>query len=404
MTSEEIFSLKKPVFKRILPALIFFGFLEPVSAQKSLFHLFSDGSQNRYEMAFEEDFSSEPDLAKWLTSYPWGRHLIGKSEADESQEYYTETGNLEIKNGKASLVTKKQQQCGICIPWEDSSKVLSNGLRNYRCFDYTSAMLFSKKDFSYGWYEIRFRLAENSKGIWPAFWLYGGDEIDIFENKGERRNETHWDVHCKNGCKGKKGGWVKVDADFTKNFNVISLQWHNKGMRWFVNGNNYKATAQPLNSRMNIIVNQAVSRSRETEGFWVGPDQSTVFPSVLEIDYIYHYKSVYAGRKLKSKTVASLVEQQLSNLIIFSTVRKRTNALQKMETSIVFRETSGKITVKSYSGKSGTLYIYDSNGKLVVSENVRPLSTIETPKLPDGSLVFVFQLGELLFSDKVNVQ
>lgn len=381
-----------------------FSFYVGIScAQNVLFQLFDRGEYSRFEQVFSEEFDSGLDRQKWMTSFPWGRHLEGNTENDESQEYYSDGKNISFSNGIASFEARKEKICGICAPWLDSLAVLKNGLKNYRCFDYSAPLLYSVNDYGYGWYEVRFRQAGNARGLWPAFWLFGeSNEIDVFENKGEKKNETHWDVHCKDGCKSSYGGWIKLDTDFSADFNTLAVNWEPGTIQWYFEGNNYKTVKQSFSSKMNMIVNMAVARTKDKEGFWVGPDATTKFPSSLEVDYIKYYKSIYIDHRVKNKKINDLLKLSFSDEKLHQQVKKRAGLKkkQRMLLSANYSVEKKQLTVTSYSDKNAAVYIYNSSQ--VLMQKVALKGTMELTGLPDETLYIVIQHGKYILADRLN--
>jgi len=139
----------------------------------------------------------------------WDRAYIIKNPADSS--------TVKVSNGTCKLVTSKTNYKGQVSNWppcdpdhpgygingikcQDSCKV-RGGDNRPRCwtvekldFKYTTGMLYSKRTFRYGYFEIRFKLPSppaapySHQGFGPNFWLYGNkppvnitSEIDIFE-------------------------------------------------------------------------------------------------------------------------------------------------------------------------------------------------------------------------------
>ena len=122
------------------------------------------------------------DTSKWRDDYPWARSLYCSFE----DHYYTPSKNFKFENGILSLIAKKETIQAKTVPYEsDSFRLICDGKdvgSNFRSFQYTSGMIFSKQKYHYGYYEIKFK-SQEGKGIWPAFWLYAGhenDEIDVF--------------------------------------------------------------------------------------------------------------------------------------------------------------------------------------------------------------------------------
>ena len=166
---------------------------------------------------------------------------------------------------------------------------------NKRDFKYAAGMIQSKRKFLKGYYEIKFK-APSDKGLWPAFWLYGGktynEEIDIMELKGEREDQTHVDSHCK-GCDvvrdiiGQKksfGGWIKLNGDLDKDYNVISCLWDDEDVRYFLNGKCIAVSKVKFDNPKSLVANVAVAHNKGP--FHPGPNDDAVTFSPFIIDYI----------------------------------------------------------------------------------------------------------------------
>lgn len=197
---------------------------------------------------------------------------------------------------------------------EDNSWV-NNGVLTIRAIEesfggreYTSARLITKEkfNFQYGKIEARIKLPY-SQGIWPAFWMMGESisevgwpacgEIDIMEMiGGEGRDNTvhgtaHWD---NNGSHASYGNSYTLDSGiFADDFHTFSVQWTPQSVRWFIDGMQYHvmditpAELSEFHDNFFILLNIAVG------GNWPGyPDQSSVFPQTMEVDYIRVYKDL----------------------------------------------------------------------------------------------------------------
>jgi len=242
------------------------------------------------------------NTAKWLTSYPWGRSLYCNKE----QEFYTEKGNAELRNGFLTLVAKKEPITAKILHWEADDHILKCSDKevgmNKQSFNYTSGMIYSTQKFHYGYYEIKFRSDEGT-GLWPAFWLYAGrenDEIDIFEIKGERNTEIHVDIHCPSGCKNYKttlgmlkknwGDYLATSSAWHVGLNVVGLEWNPEYIKWYLNGKGIAFWKGKMEFPAAIIANLAIPSNNGP--FGPGPDASTKFPAEFEIDYIRMWTSI----------------------------------------------------------------------------------------------------------------
>ena len=165
--------------------------------------------------------------------------------------------------------------------------------------DYTSARLKTegKKTFTYGRVEGRIKFPYG-QGMWPAFWMLGGNswpntgEIDVVENLGREPSIAHGTIHGPgySGAAGPSGTFTLPGAaKFSDDFHVFAIEWETNSIRWYVDDNLYSTkTPADISGKtwvfdhgFFIIVNLAVG------GEWPGdPDDTTVFPQKMLIDYI----------------------------------------------------------------------------------------------------------------------
>ena len=170
--------------------------------------------------------------------------------------------------------------------------------------DYTSSRIITrdKQFFKYGRIDIRAKLPEG-QGIWPALWMlpqdnvYGGwpnsGEIDIMEMVGHLPSIVYGTVHYDQGFGHQHTGEPYVltgsGSSFQDEFHVFSLEWEANSMKFFVDDVEYfQYTAAdftgadyPFNEDFFFVMNVAVG------GNWPGyPDDSTVFPQRMIVDYV----------------------------------------------------------------------------------------------------------------------
>ncbi len=246
----------------------------------------------RWGYVFGDEFNgNELDTNKWLNSYPWGRSLY----ANKEQQYYTDGDNLEVSEGTLKITTKFEPGYRTTVPYLEDDELLDDNKPNKRYYPYTSGMIYSKRTFRHGFFEIVCKLPKG-KGLWSAFWLYGIDqpdgsneEIDVFEAKGEKTNEFHINNHCPDrswpnvDCR-KTNKWIGVNGDLTKAFQRYGVEWAPVYMIWVFN--NQEASiwqgGDDFKYKESIIANTAVAS--DSGPFSPGPDGPT--EGVFEIDYI----------------------------------------------------------------------------------------------------------------------
>ncbi|HEY6915045.1 MAG TPA: glycoside hydrolase family 16 protein, partial [Paludibacter sp.] len=187
--------------------------------------------------------------------------------------------NSIVKNGNLLIIARKE---------------------NFQKKQYTSARLStdSKFNFKYGKIEARIKTS-TGKGLWPAFWLLGQNindvgspkcgEIDIMEHVNTENiihSAMHWD---NNGLI----SLTKTTNCNVQQFHTYAVEWEKSSIKWLLDGKKYfegKIKAKNQNTDefqqpFYIILNMAVG------GTWPGkPDNTTVFPDTLCVDYVRVYK------------------------------------------------------------------------------------------------------------------
>ncbi|MBC7861819.1 MAG: family 16 glycosylhydrolase, partial [Bacteroidia bacterium] len=194
-----------------------------------------------------DEFNKEKlDETKWITSQPWGRPV-------HSQEIIYVKDNVVFENGIAQFQIRKENKLFELYPWEfDTASLRKDKIPlvdgNKINFKYSGGLLWSKKKYKYGYFEIKFKASEG-QGIWPAFWLYGANpnnEIDFYELKGEKEKTLHVDIHCPDGCSNyidtwygyrkSWGHWVEISKRLSEEYNVVSGEWTADYIKWYFNG------------------------------------------------------------------------------------------------------------------------------------------------------------------------
>jgi beta-glucanase (GH16 family) len=279
-------------------------------------------SSNEYLLVFEDNFdSNRVDEDLWQFEYPWGRSLVENPE----QQYY-KSENVEVNNGVLSLIAKREKVVKRAIPYDPDNKIIDDGYKNKRTFDFTSGMVFSKLNFGYGKYEIRCKIPK-AKGMWPAFWLFEGpgkNEIDIFEfwNEHNLFGEVDFDklarvpkfnIHheyTKDNVFNCISDW-NSNIDFSKRFHTFTLIWKPTYIEWYIDGQLRRRTtkytslstqpiycdnlkdfepyllnkAYPKKEFLHVIMNLAVQANSNEP-------KSNSLPKSFDIDYFRFYKQV----------------------------------------------------------------------------------------------------------------
>ncbi len=178
---------------------------------------------------------------------------------------------------------------------------------NFQGSGYTSARILTKGKFqkTFGRFEARMKLPWR-QGIWPAFWLLGDDnngtqvwpqigEIDIMEYRGQDPTIVLGTVHGPgySGANSISKSYDLITERFDTDFHVFGIEWGPDYINYYVDDVLYnQITPDDVpgewvfnDNEFYIIINMAVG------GSFVGsPSSSTVFPQVLEVDYVRVYE------------------------------------------------------------------------------------------------------------------
>ena len=278
---------------------IFFFYLSVTCYSQVLFKIDKDRIYKFNYRDGDEFNSGKIDPEMWQYGMGWGNVFLRQNTGFSAD-------NVILEDGIVRFISQKENKKIPINSWEIDSVYIKNNPRKIENgfieVDHTSGCLSTKKAYRYGIFEIRFK-AQEGKGTWPAYWLFGGkpnEEIDVFELKGERNNQIHVDVHCPNGCdKGYKkkkwslkrnwGAWIKTKSYLKEEYTHMLVEWNEEGVRWFLNGYPVAYWKGNFNTHMNVLVNNMVAK--DGEAFKPGPDGSTQWPNYFDVDFVRIWKS-----------------------------------------------------------------------------------------------------------------
>ena len=230
-------------------------------------------------LTFDEKFDGKQlDRSKWGTTMSF-IGTAGPRFHNESYLSYTLDENVVFSDGHLRLRTDRQAVTGT----EPSG-----------AFDYTQGLISTdgKFSFTYGYIEIRAKYP-GGKGLWPCFWLMPQNqqwppEFDIAEYYAGRHTmhyglahgtvlETVWD-HGYDCAPNLEGEW-----------HTYALEWTPGHAAWFVDGIRTKSVEAEYvpAGPMFILLSNSVSSRFGPSGV---PDENTVFPSDLEVEYVRVYQ------------------------------------------------------------------------------------------------------------------
>lgn len=194
---------------------------------------------------------------------------------NELQSYTNSVNNITVQNGALTIIAR-----------ETSGSYSSARIKTQ-----------TKKPFRFGRMDVRAKLPKG-KGIWPAIWMLGENitsigwpacgEIDIMELVGHQPQTVHGTLHYNSGGYSTTSGSKSLtQGDFSDQYHVFTLVWDFNSIAWYVDHEKFKTFTRPslgeypFNNQFFFILNVAVG------GNWPGnPDNTTVFPQEMQVDYI----------------------------------------------------------------------------------------------------------------------
>ncbi|NLM49079.1 MAG: glycoside hydrolase family 16 protein [Epulopiscium sp.] len=256
--------------------------------------------EEEWKLVWSDEFEGlEINMSNWSFDRPDNGRYNGEIQSYTNKNAY-------IKDGKLIIEARK----------EDFTEP------DGKTYHYTSSKLITqgKKKWTYGKFEIRAKMPEG-KGIWPAIWMMPEDEfyygrwpvcgeIDIMELLGDTPNKVYGTMHFGLPHKQSQGIYTLPEGEsFAEDFHVYSIEWEPGEIRWYIDGNLYHKESEwyskaadktnayhypaPFNQDFFLILNISVG------GGWPGnPDETTVFPQQMVVDYVRVYqKEKYATKK-----------------------------------------------------------------------------------------------------------
>ena len=305
-------------------------------------------AQMSWNLVWSEEFSGTT-LNEEVWNYEIGFGNAGWGN-NELQYYRSGTNNLIVADGKASIIAKEE---------------------NFGSAEYTSARIQTKGkyDVQYGRIEARIKVPMG-QGIWPAFWMLGSNidavgwpecgEIDILEHVNNEM-QVHGTIHWDNNGHQYQGGSISTDPSQYHNY---AIEWDADQLRWYLDGILYytrnigAAQYSEFHEPFFFILNVAVG------GNWPGsPDNTTVFPAVMEVDFI----RVYEWSELPTNAFQQEADEKTSVVIY-----------------------NNQIQLSHLPSSVASIQVYDVSGKLIQKLDINEQSNAEVQNLTKG--MYMIQL------------
>ena len=263
-------------------------------------------NNSEWVLVFEDNFDGDSlDLTKWKESSGRGSLITSANQDVQTLR------NAIVENGILNLIAQPERVKDLVVTWKDTNEILSDGLPNYRWFDYTAALIMPINDYTYGYYEASCKIPAG-KGIWPAMWEYGDyfdnnnnkfeQELDVFEFCEGKTKKLQTNIHHD----GDACPAIYRGPDYSKDFHTYGLLWEPYMLEWYVDDelirrySRYSQNGSDAGCRLNAwqpYQEAPFPKDSMTLFLSIGvdnrdgnkPDGSTPFPSKFQIDWVRYY-------------------------------------------------------------------------------------------------------------------
>ncbi|MDF7825387.1 family 16 glycosylhydrolase [Pontiellaceae bacterium B12227] len=285
----------------VLAGLYAFQGLEPQAAQANQPYPRTDPSNVGNWILLEnmsDEFTNGLDHAKWQVC---GKDDVFWADTFNGRTYNTNhtdgvpggwqysPDNIQVTNGLLKITTKYEPDYDWYEPGTDT-------------WTHTTAGMWSKGTFSYGYMEIRCKLADEKQT--GAFWTTGnGAELDVFEAIGKHAVRTNWmwsSIHDWQLGTHPNNSWTDTHKNlpfsFSDGFHTYAAEWNTNSISFYADGQlihhvtkdwieNTPTNSTKQSTRWPLDVSQHVWADSEIFEWWGVPDTNNP-ASDFEVDYI----------------------------------------------------------------------------------------------------------------------
>lgn len=243
-----------------------------------------------FELIWADEFDgTEVDQTKWEFQIGDGCDMDLCGWGNNEKQWY-QAANATVEDGFLTITAKKEEVNG---------------------YPYTSARLRTKGmgDWTFGRFEARAKMPVG-QGLWSAFWMlpsdeiYGGwaasGEIDVMEYLGHEPYKVFGTIHYGGPSPANvfsSEDYLLETGTFADDFHVFAIEWEINEIRWYVDDLHYATqtsdtwystggpSSAPFDRSFYALLNIAVGGNLPGD-----PDESTVFPQEMIVDYFRVYQ------------------------------------------------------------------------------------------------------------------
>jgi beta-glucanase (GH16 family) len=240
----------------------------------------AEEASHPWQVAFVDEFGGTTlNQQNWVTC-DW-THLRGCTNRRGDEQLSYQPDNVTVSDGVMHLTARRVRGAGPRPDYLYTSGMVSTG----RDSDNTTQR--PRFAFRYGRVDARMRLPDG-QGLWPALRLLPVSglprpEISVVETRGQYPHRIHMHFHYDG-----QQGWDRQHAwtgpDTSAGWHTYSVEWTPDRIQWSVDG-----YVQRQFSRASVVPQEPMYVDLELAvgGRWPGnPDQTTRFPSSLDVDFV----------------------------------------------------------------------------------------------------------------------
>ena len=195
-------------------------------------------NSNPWVVVFDDEF-------KTLNTNTWNQWAFNDIPCYSTQQYYSYGENTMVENGILKIWGEEVESFWSKVDRnKDKTAIIScpesGQFVNWQKFSYKSDKIETRRAFSYGKFEARVRFSVGN-GIWPAFWLWSGDEsggyreIDIVEIMDNSFSHYNMSIHYNYNGEGRD---MCTDHEvlngFLNKWHVLGMTYEKDYIVWYV--------------------------------------------------------------------------------------------------------------------------------------------------------------------------
>ncbi|NQT51623.1 family 16 glycosylhydrolase, partial [bacterium] len=173
---------------------------------------------------------------------------------------------------------------------------------------WTSASLWTKQPFVFGYFEARYRYGD-APGLNNSFWLttrlpkgaHGRHEIDI--NEGHHPDEVNTNIHRWSGKHWAKGQAFRMKGlPLSREFHVYGLEWTPRELIWYFDGKEIRRERNTVcHLPAPVFFSSAVMK-------WAGPVTDRIHGTSMDVDWVRVYRRKAPEKKGDPMDLAALIQ------------------------------------------------------------------------------------------------